>query len=225
MTRRGITRYASWTILVSIILFSPRLSDARDLSRYRAFSLGTSLADLSKQIDQRAIDATTVHEGPALVQEMTWWPSSSLSAHGGGEAIRQVRFSFYNEVLYKMVVSYDAFSTRGLTPEDIERSLALQYGSPSTRAGEIRNRYGRAENVLARWEDSQYSFNLFRSSLSNHLGLVVFTKLLNAKAEVLATQAADLKVREAPGKERARVKAEADALNAVRHENLKAFHP
>jgi hypothetical protein len=136
-----------------------------------------------------------------------------------------MRFWFYEDALYKIVVTYDDFVTRGLTAEDVETSLAAQYGSPTGRAGEVKDDYGRTETVLARWEDSQYSLNLIRSLLSSRLGLVVFAKSLNTRAESAARAAVDLEVREASHKERARLKAEADDLNSVRQENLRTFLP
>jgi hypothetical protein len=213
------------TIALLIILLSSPAVYGRDLSGYRTFSLGTSLANLSKQIDRSPIDATTVHERPALIQQLSWWPPPIVGSALGAETIQQIRFSFYNGTLYKMFVTYDGSSTRGLTPEDIEHSLTAQYGTPTGHEGNIKNDYGRTEKVLTSWEDSRYSFNFFRFSLSNSFGLVVFTKLLNAKAEAASADAVKLEQQEAPGKESARAKEEADVLNRVRQENLRTFLP
>jgi hypothetical protein len=46
------------TIALLIVLLSSPAVYGRDLSGYRTFSLGTSLANLSKQIDEGPIDAT-----------------------------------------------------------------------------------------------------------------------------------------------------------------------
>jgi hypothetical protein len=213
------------TVGLLIILLSAPLAYGRDLSGYRAFSLGTSLVNLSKQIDEKPIDATTVHERPALIQQLTWWPSPTFESTLPADAIQQVRFSFYNGTLYKMLVTYDGSSTRGLTPKDIEHSLTAQYGTPTGHEGNIKNHYGGTAKVLASWEDSRNSFNLVRFSLSNTFGLVVFTKLLNAKAEAASGEALKLEQQEAPGKERARLKEEADDLNRIRQENLRSFLP
>jgi hypothetical protein len=225
LTEGNLVRIAIATsVILSIVLLLAPLAHARDLSKYRAFSLGASVADVARQVDLRPSDAATVHQRPARLQEFTWWASGGAPANRG-ETIQQIRFSFYDDVLYKMAVTYDAAATRGLTAGDVEGSLNTEYGSPTARAGEIRNDYGRMENVLARWEDSRYSLNLFRSSLSNRLGIVVFTKLLEAKANAAAAEAVALELQEAPAKERARVKVEADELNGLRQENLKTFRP
>ncbi len=210
--------------LLVILLSSPAVYGG-DLSRYRSFSLGTSLANLSKQIDERSIDATTVHERPALIQQLSWWPPATLGSAFGAQTIQQIRFSFYNDTLYKMLVTYDGSSTRGLTPEDIEHSLTAQYGTPAGHGGSITDDYGRTEKVLTSWEDSRYSFNLFRFSLSNSFGLVVFSKLLNAQAAAATAEAVKQEQLAAPAKESARVKQEADDLNRIRQDNVRTFVP
>jgi hypothetical protein len=209
--------------MVLLSAFVSGVAYARDLSHYRTFALGMSVATIAQEIGEKPSDATTVHERPALIQQMTWWSSDGTARRG--EAIQQVRFSFYEGKLYRMAVTYDAFATKGLSAQDVEAALAAQYGTPTGRTGEVKSDYGRAESVLARWEDSQYSLNLIRSSLSNRLGLIVLTKRLDALAEAAATEADDLEVRDAALKERTRVKAEADDLNTARHENLGPFLP
>jgi hypothetical protein len=212
-------------IALLVILLSSPAAYGRDLSRYRGFSLGTSLDNLSRQIDERSIDAITVHERPALIQQLNWWPPASLGSAFGDQTIQQIRFSFYNGTLYKMLVTYDGSSTRGLTPEDIEHSLTAQYGNPAGHSGSTTDDYGRTEKVLTSWEDSRYSFNLFRFSLSNSFGLVVFTKLLNAQAAAATAEAVKLEQLEAPARESARVKQEADDLNRIRQDNIRTFVP
>ena len=83
--------------------------------------------------------------------------------------------------------------------------------------------YGTTEKVIVRWEDSRYSFNLFRSSLSNTFGLVMFSKRLDAQAEAAIAKSLKLEGREDPQKEIARVKKEADDLETSRQKNIKAF--
>ena len=51
--------------------------------------------------------------------------------------------------------------------------------------------------MIARWEDSQYSFNLFRSSLSNTFALVMFSKRLDAQAEAAIAKSLKLEGQEA----------------------------
>ncbi|MGC1998415.1 MAG: hypothetical protein WA658_01070, partial [Candidatus Acidiferrales bacterium] len=53
--------------LALVLLLTPLIS-AQELSRYRKFALGTSLAALSKQIGQDPHQATLIHQSPAVIQ-------------------------------------------------------------------------------------------------------------------------------------------------------------
>src|SRR5690348_1212605 len=59
-------------LMIIVILLSIPQSHAQDLSRYRNFSFGMTVADLSKQIDRTPANAAVLHERPALIQELTW---------------------------------------------------------------------------------------------------------------------------------------------------------
>jgi hypothetical protein len=210
-------------VVVSLmaILTSATSIHAQDLSKYRNLSLGASLADVSKLTNKKPTDAIVVHQRPALIQQLTWWPGYSL----GGEDVQQIRFSFFNDKLYRIVVTYDNASTRGLTPEDMMKAMTATYGTASGPAGEIKDSYGAMVKVLARWEDSQYSLNLFQSSLSNGFSLVIIVKALDAQADDASAEAVKLEAQDAPDKELARVKKQADDLETTRQKNVEAFRP
>ena len=55
--------------------------------------------------------------------------------------------------------------------------------------------------MIVRWENSRYSFNLFRSSLSNTFGLVMFSKRLDAQAEAAIAKSLKMEGQEDPQKE------------------------
>src|SRR5213593_480308 len=61
--------------------------------------------------------------------------------------------------------------------------------------------YNDSEKVIARWEDSEYSFNLFRSSYQPTFGMLVFSKPLDASARAAAVEAIRLDEQEAPQRE------------------------
>ena len=63
--------------------------------------------------------------------------------------------------------------------------------------------YNDSEKVIARWEDSQYSFNLFRSSYQPTFGMVVFSKRLDALARLAIVEAIRLDEQEAPATRKA----------------------
>jgi hypothetical protein len=50
------------------------LIHAQDLSKYRNFSFGMSAADVSKLAEEKPADVIVIHERPALIQELTWYP-------------------------------------------------------------------------------------------------------------------------------------------------------
>ena len=79
--------------LSGLLLMAPMLR-AQDLSKYRGFSLGTSLASVLKLSDQKLEDVKTIHARPMLIQELTWWPPSSPGASSRSETVEQILFSF-----------------------------------------------------------------------------------------------------------------------------------
>jgi hypothetical protein len=217
---------SSVAVSLAMILLSVPLIYGQDLSKYRNLSLGTSLADVSKLINKKPADAIVVHQRPALIQQLTWWPARNVDSSLGGEAVQEIRFSFFNDKLYRIAVTYDNTSTRGLTPEDMAKAITATYGTPTgLAAGQIKDNYGALVKVLAGWEDSQYSLSLFQSSLSNSFGLLIIMKQLDAQADDASAEAVKLEIQEAPDKELARVKKQADDLEAVRQKNVETFRP
>jgi hypothetical protein len=201
--------------------------ERQDLSKYRNFTLGMSLADLSKQIDAKPADVKVIHQHPARIEELTWWPRVS-GYPPPPEAIREIHFSFCDGKLYQIYVTYDDKATEGMTAEDMARAISARYGTPTTPDAKITfstGGYATTEKVIDRWEDSKYSVNLFRSSFSTTFGLVMFIKQVNAEAEVAINTALRLEQEGAPQKEVDRKKKEADDLEASRVKNMKTFHP
>jgi hypothetical protein len=84
--------------------------------------------------------------------------------------------------------------------------------------------YKATEKVIARWEDSQYSLNLFRSS-GDTFAIVMFKKQLDAQADVSIAESVKLEQEEAPQKEAARVQKDAADLELERQKNIKTLRP
>jgi hypothetical protein len=211
-----------------MILLSAQCIHGQDLSKYQTFSFGMRLVDLSEQVDQKPAEANLIHQRPALIQELMWWPPLA-SGTRLAEPVRQILFSFYNGELYRILVTYDRYVTEGLTADSMVRTMSAKYGTATRPTAEINfttnetGEYGTTEKVIVRWEDSQYSFNLFRSPLSNTFGLVMFSKRLDAQAEAAIAESLKLEGQEDPQKEVARVKQEANDLETSRQKNIKAF--
>jgi len=222
-----MTTMRSAAVSLAMILLSAPVVLGQDLSTYRNFSLGMSLADLSKQIGARPDDVQAVHQRPALIEELTWWPR--LSGYPPQpQTIREVLFSFCDGKLYRIKVTYDDAATQGMTAEDMARAISARYGIPATPDARISlatGGYDTTEKVLDRWEDPQYSVNLIRTSFSSTFALVLFSKQLNAEAEAASSAASHLEQQGAPQREVDRKKKDADDLEASRVKNVKTFQP
>lgn len=212
-----------------VILISASVICAQDLSKYRNFSFGTSLANVSKQIDRQPIDAEVIHQRPTLIQELTWYPPQPFGTSRPAEPVDKILFSFCNGELYRMLVFYDSSAIKGLTDEDMIRAVSAKYGTATKPVAEVNfptnPSYRSTEKVVARWEDSQYSFNLFRSLASSTFAIVMFDKRLDAQAEVSIAESVELEQQEAPQKELSRVKKENDALEVERQKNIRSLRP
>jgi len=212
-----------------VLLLSAPLLRAQDLSKYRHFTLGMSLTRLLERTGQKMADVKLIHGRPTLVQEVNWWPPSLPGASFQSDTVEQILFSFYNGELYKMSVTYDRNSTEGLTAEDMVKSISAKYGPATNVALEIdsakNDRYDDRQKPVASWEDAQYSFNLARSSSTDHLGLIIYSKRVNAEAELAAAEAVKLEEQEGPNREAARQKKQTDDLEVARQKNRKIFRP
>ena len=210
----------SLVISISLAVFSMPFIYAQDLSNYRGFQLGMSLPAAAKQADVSPSEAKAIYQRPAVIQELTWRPQSSRGSSAQADPVKEVLFSFYNDQLYRIVVNYDRDRTEGLTDQDLIEGISAKYGTPTMPVAKIISSsasqlYSDSEKVIARWEDSQYSFNLFRSSYGSVPGMLVFSKRLEALAQVAIVEAMRLNEQEAPQREIDRLKKQGDEKNAA----------
>jgi hypothetical protein len=216
-------------LCVVVLLFAAPLLRAQDLSKYRHFTLGMSLTSMLERTDQKMADVKVIHGRPALIQELTWWPATVPGTSLRSENIEQILFSFYNGQLYKISVTYDRTSTEGLTVEDVVKSISAKYGPATNVVLEIdatkNDRYDVKQKPVASWEDAQYSFNLVRSSFSDDLGLIIYSKRVNAEAELAFVEAVKLDEQEGPKREAERQKKQTDDTEVARQKNQKSFRP
>ncbi|MGA7635449.1 MAG: hypothetical protein WCB00_00870, partial [Candidatus Acidiferrales bacterium] len=122
--------------LALVLLLTPLIS-AQELSRYRKFALGTSLAALSKQIGQDPHQATLIHQSPAVIQELQYWPVETSYSAVPAEPVSQILFSFYNGELYRIAVTYDQNAIEGMTEDDMVRAVSARYGTGTRLYPEI----------------------------------------------------------------------------------------
>jgi hypothetical protein len=204
------------------------LSHAQDLSKYRRFSLGESLAQVSKQIDQRPDNASVIQERPAIIQQLEWRPVV-LNSLTQTEPVEKVVFSFYERSLYKVEATYDTDATTGLTETDMIAAISASYGTPAKLDDELTAgaspTFSATESAIARWEDGRYTASLMRDSFLNTFELVIVSNQLNDRAEASVIAAAKQELADAPQNELARGKKAANDLETERQANLKAFRP
>jgi hypothetical protein len=212
-----------------MILITGMAAHSQDLSKYRNFSFGASVTSVSKQVDEQPIEIQVLYRQPVLIQELTWYPPLPFESSRPAEPVEKVLFSFYNGGLYRMLVVYDSTAIKGLTNEDMIRVLSAKYGTATTPVASVtfptNPPYTATEKVIARWENIQYSLNLFRSSGSDTFALVMFDKRLDTQAGISIAESVQLEQQEAPRKEAERSKKQAEDLEGERQNNLKTLRP
>ena len=220
-------------VLVLVLLSAPAIC-AQDLSVYREFQFGMDLLAVAKQAEIRPSDARVVHQRPAVIQELEWRPQRAYVSSKETDPVREVLFSFYNGELFRVLVTYDRDRTQGLTDQDMVDGISALYGAATRPAADLvlfssSRVYNNTEKVMARWEDAQYSFNLFRVSYNSGFGIAAFSKRLDALAEKAILEAIRLDRQEAPEREIQRQKKEDDdnrlALDKARPGNKANFRP
>lgn len=220
--------HSSVLCLVALLLTAPLLR-AQDFSKYRHFTLGMNLTSLLERTGQKMVDVKMIHARPALMQELTWWPPNIPGTSLRSDSVEQILFSFCNGELYKISVTYDSTSTAGLTEEDMVKAISAKYGPATIVPPEIGvgadTTYDTRQKPVASWEDAHYSLKLVRSSFTNALGLVVFSKQGDAQAELASAEATKLDEQEGPKREAERQKKQTDDLETARRKNQKSFRP
>jgi hypothetical protein len=187
--------------LMSSVLGSTLLS-AGDLSTYRGFQFGMDMSQAAKQAGAKASEARVIYQRPVVIQELEWQPSGFRgSLHA--DPIKDGVLRFYKSELFRIVVTYDRDRVEGMTADDMISAISTTYGTATRPKAEIayHSNYAETAQVLARWEDSQYSYNLVRSGYGDSFAMVMYSKRLDALAEAAIAEAARLDAQDAPERE------------------------
>jgi len=214
-----------WTVLAATSLC------AADLSSYREVQFGMSLPEVAKQVGMKPSEVKLVHQRPAMIQELEWQPGSFSASPAAADPVKDIRFSFYNGELFRMVVNYDRHKTDGLTAEDMIEAISVKYGAATRPAEEIvlPSISNETVKVAARWEDAQYSLDLIRSSFQISFEMVMYSKRLGALAQAAVVEAIRMDQEEAPQREIERVKKQEEEYRIqqekARQVNRAAFRP
>jgi len=206
---------------------------AQDVGQYRGFLLGSTLMSVTELTGSRASDVKTVHARPVLLQELAWNPQySTVRSAPGLDPVREVVFTFYDDQLYKIAVHYDRSRTAGLTHADMVTALTSVYGPSLLPSSSIRRaRTGPADLItpIAQWERGDTRVSLHWSDYRAGFGLIVLSQRLDDLARDASIASVAMDVREAPAREAARQKKEADdrqaAEDRTRATNIGAFRP
>ena len=141
----------------------------------------------------------------------------------------KVLFSFYNDQLFRIVVTYDRERTLGLTALDMIEAISTRYGLallPATDTVPSPAPVSTGMNkILAQWDDSQHSLNLFSSSYLSTFGLVVLSKRLDVLAQLASAEAMLLDKQEAPRREIERQRTQTEGNRVKQEEGRRVNKP
>jgi hypothetical protein len=211
-------RIRSLALSILCLVLSAPMVEAQDLSGYRGFHLGMTLAAAAQQAGLPVTAARVLYLRPQLIQELEWRPQARAGA-ADQEAVQAARFTFYDGRLYKIAVVYDRNRIEGLTAEDFVEAIAAAYGPPilaSTQLGDaaaiayIDYSLGTDLTVAAQWGDSQHSVCLVQSRYPSAFGLVLLSTQPDRLAREAAATSARLDTLEAPQREATRLQTQVD---------------
>jgi hypothetical protein len=201
---------------------------------YRQYALESSVAAVIEVSRPRDNDPKTLHERPASIQEVVWRAPYMGLGSERPDPVHEVLFNFYDDQLYRIVVTYDRGRMAGLTNDDVIQTLSATYGVPLLQdARTARNALpldvGTDMAVVAQWDNARSLVTLLRSTYSTQFQLVLISKTLNPLARAAITEARRLDALDAPQRERdRRTQAAAEAAataEKARAVNKTAFRP
>jgi hypothetical protein len=204
---------------------------------YRDFSLGSPLTRIVEQLGATAPVVTLVHQRPAVLQDLQWRTpyASGRGVDAPRDPVQQIVFSFYQNQLFRMAVEYDRDQTDGMTDADMIAALSARYGSPltpSTSPNASRppaQASGEWSVPIAQWTDADVVVLLARRVFTAGFQVVVSSARLEPLARAAATESIRLDREEAPAKDLARQKSDADAARLAQEKaraaNKTAFRP
>ena len=223
---------ARLSVLAVALILTGHVTSAQDVSRYRGYVLESTLESVVLATrGARGTDAKTIHERPAKIQELEWRAPYLSSGSEPADPVRQITFTFMDDALYQIVVSYDRDRTDGLTSDDIINTLATTYGAPVLKSPNATRPAAANPDtiVVAQWETAATSLTLVRSMYAPSFQLILISKPLSIRARTASREAIRLDAAEAPRRESDQRKKEAaDAtatLEKTRETNKAAFRP
>ena len=226
----GITRVLA-LVTAWIVISTTSLSAAPALSRYRGFEIGMSVVTVARHAGISP-EPRIVQQRPELIEELMWLPPRLGTLADEGDSAQKVLFTFHDNRLSRVVVSYDRSRTEGLTAEDLVEALSVKYGAvtiPAVAIAPPTAGPNADDMIVAHWADPQYSITLFRSKYRSTYGLVLLSKRRDGLAVLGNAEATLLGNRDAPARAAARHQRRTDEdrlrEETVRRVNKAAFKP
>jgi hypothetical protein len=225
--------YRILSILICLFLLSTHILDAQDPARYREFALGSGIEAVAKLTGTTPSEAKAIHQRPVMMQNLEWRPRySSRGASPRTDPAELIVFRFYDDQLFRVIVDYDRDKTEGMTVKDMVDAISAAYGPPVTPLPKPRQSdlgYGAPDTPLAIWGNKDYSVTLLRVAYPVSFKLIVALTRLDTLARAASVEAVRLDLLEAPQREIARQKREAEEAVAARDkaqiENKAVFRP
>ncbi len=219
--------------IASVVVLAAPILLGQEVLRYRDIALESTVASVVKISGASVADLKTPHQRPAKIQELEWRAPYASSANGPADPVRHLQFSFYDDQLYQVVVTYDRDRIEGLTNADVIESLTATYGAPSSlpaKTATTSSSDGRTDvTAVAQWDNATSLLTLARGTYTPELQLVMISKTLSARARVAIKEAVRLDTQEAPQRELAQRNKEAEdsraASQKARVANRAAFRP
>lgn len=221
-------------VSAALLVLGLGTASAAELHRYREFQLGTSVATVTAVTKTTPTDMKVMHQRPALLQQLEWRPRYMSGAPTADrDSISQVSFSFVDDKLFRIGVSYERTKTAGLTDADMIASLTAVYGpqSPLLPRAKARPGYDQtdAASIVAEWRSDDSQVQLQRTGYNDSFALVITSISLDTLARQAQVSAIALDAQEAPQREAALAKKRdldtRAAEERARTANKEAFKP
>jgi hypothetical protein len=217
--------------VVLCALLGGELLYAADFSNYRGFQFGEKLAEAAKQAGVEPSAAKLVHQRPAIIQELAWRPVSQSQTETSADPVREGLLRFYDGELFQIVTTYERQRVEGMSEADMVEAISAIYGAATKPVAQIayHSYFGEVAPVIARWGDSEYSYNLVRTGDRTSYALILSLKRLDVLAQAAIVEAVRLDMLDAPQKAIAlQKKQDADnqlKLQKARSMNVPNFRP
>jgi hypothetical protein len=225
------------TLCIVGVAWSTQALEAQSFSRYRIFDLGSNLAAVSTATGVAPSEAKTIHQRPAVLQDLEWRPSRwGAGANAPStDPVERISFSFYNDQLFRIVVDYSHDRTEGMTQADLIEALSAVYGAVLPRTTRSAGRVAaqvetESGSPFARWGDAEHSIGLYQTSSYRTAFRLIVTDAPRAElARKANAEAERLDIQEAPQREIARQNKSRDdqqaAATKARATNKGVFQP